>query len=116
MFCPQCRTEYVEGILVCADCGAQLVQEIEPKPAPEYFEFEEILCPFTASDIAMIKSLLQEEGIDHYVEGEISHPITNPYPRIMVRKDRAQEARELLKDFIDSPSGSSNDAEPDKEA
>ncbi len=69
----------------------------------------------TASDIAMIKSLFEAEGIDHYVEAEISHPMTSPYPRLMVRKDQIQEARELLKDFIESPS-EDYDGEPDDEA
>ena len=29
MWCPKCRNEYREGILVCADCGEKLVQSLE---------------------------------------------------------------------------------------
>ena len=28
-WCPNCKTEYREGIKVCADCGAALVAELK---------------------------------------------------------------------------------------
>lgn len=28
-WCPNCKNEYVEGITICADCGAQLVESLE---------------------------------------------------------------------------------------
>lgn len=30
MWCPSCGTEYVEGVTKCADCGADLVAELDP--------------------------------------------------------------------------------------
>ena len=95
MFCPQCRTEYREGFYTCTDCGVPLVSELPPEPAPEYLEFEEILISLSSSDIAMIKSLLDSEGITYYFRGESSYSYAPP-TRLMVQKDRADEAREIL--------------------
>lgn len=39
-WCPNCKNEYVEGIKTCADCGAQLVEELEEEKLTE----EEIPC------------------------------------------------------------------------
>ena len=31
-FCPKCRTEYVDGVVTCADCGVLLVDNLEKLP------------------------------------------------------------------------------------
>ena len=33
MWCPKCKTEYIDGITKCADCGVDLVEEL---PATSY--------------------------------------------------------------------------------
>lgn len=35
MFCPKCKTEYEPGIEICADCGAELVEELVPETDEE---------------------------------------------------------------------------------
>lgn len=43
-WCPVCKNEYREGIKICADCGADLVDELEAetkKSCPIYMENEE---------------------------------------------------------------------------
>ncbi len=95
MFCPKCRTEYREGFYTCTDCGASLVSELPPEPATEYVEFEEVLISLNPGDVAMIKSLLDSEGITYYFRGESAYSFAPP-TRLMVQKDRADEARELL--------------------
>ncbi len=94
MFCPECRREYKEGFYTCRDCGVSLVPELPPEPAPESHEFEETLVLLSPSDVAMIKSLLDSEGIAYYFKGE--SPYSDDFTRLMVRKDQADEARQIL--------------------
>jgi hypothetical protein len=71
-----------------------------PEESPsEFIEFEEILSTFSAVEIAIIKSLLDPEGIDYYFKSEFFNtmePAAQP-AKLMVRKDHAQEARDILK-------------------
>ncbi len=101
MYCPQCRTEYEEGIVRCADCGALLVNDLAPLPDPDFVEYEEILSTFNPADIALIKSILDAEGITYFFKGEhftYVRPFADP-ARLMVAVDEAEEAREVLKDL-----------------
>ncbi len=110
MFCPECRTEYREGFTVCADCGTTLVPELPPEPSPETssegVDFEEVLGFMDEGLAAIVKSLLDEEGIDYYIVGGFSVP-KGPDKKLMVRKDQAERAREILEDL------ERDDEEPD---
>ena len=112
MFCHRCRTEYREGFDTCTDCGVSLVSELPPELPPEYLEFEEILISLSGSDIAMIKSLLESEGITYYFRGESSYSFAPP-TRLMVEKDRANEAREILEGLETSNGLTPEDLESD---
>ena len=37
-WCPKCENEYVEGIKVCADCGTELVENLEEYKAQQEAE------------------------------------------------------------------------------
>ena len=111
MFCPRCRAEYSEGFINCSDCHAPLVPELGPEPddRPVYVEYEEVLSTHNPFDIAMIKSLLDAEEIRYFFQGEqfsYVRPLADPV-RLMVAKENAEEAREILKDLTISfgPSG-----------
>jgi len=64
-------------------------------------EFELILEIRNAGDQAFLKSMLDAEGIVYFMQGEHVAPyLYNALPiRLMVRKNQAAAARELLKDF-----------------
>ena len=72
MFCPNCKAEYREGFEVCNDCNVQLVHELqaEAKTVPEFIDYEQVLGTYNAGDIAIIKSLLEVEGITYFFKGE----------------------------------------------
>jgi hypothetical protein len=59
-------------------------------------------------EIALIKSLLDSGRVPYYIAGENVGTlygfagVLNPLD-VMVREDYAQDARELLRDFIDPP-------------
>jgi hypothetical protein len=101
MFCPKCGKGYEEDIYVCAECGVSLVPELFPDPTNESLElaeFEEILFTPSPGDMALIKSLLDSEGIVYYFRGEFFssvHPLAQP-TRLMVRTDQAEEVKEIL--------------------
>ncbi len=95
MFCPQCKSEYQGGVVICGDCNIPLVSELQIEPKPEFVDYEEILSTNNAADIAMIKSLFDGEGIVYYFLGEhFAFPV-----RLMVNKDQVEEARGLLKNL-----------------
>ncbi len=100
MFCPICESEYVPGVTVCEECGATLVAGLPVAPPPEYVAYEEILATLNPGEIALIKSLLEEEGIDYRFLTEVAGPPLAMPARLLVPKDRAREAREMLESFI----------------
>lgn len=89
MWCPKCKMEYREGITVCADCGTELVEELEnlvdvceikgEEPANEMMEFLEY------SGIGKIKKEWVEE---------------NERFRILVDMKDVQKAEKLVHGFL----------------
>ncbi len=101
MYCPKCRTEYTPGVTDCADCGAALVPELTPLAQPSYHGFTPILSTFNPADIALIRSMLDGEGIDYFIHGENSS-LMQPFAvagTLMVRDEQAATVREILKDL-----------------
>jgi hypothetical protein len=98
MYCPKCRYEYKEGVTKCPDCGVDLVVKLPPEDTEEYIEYTEILETFNPGDVAILKSILDEEDITYYFHGENfgrMGAMMEP-SRLMVKTDEADEARELI--------------------
>ncbi len=69
MFCPNCRYEYQEGIVVCPDCETNLVEELPPEAQSEFVDRVTVLETTNHSVMLMAKSLLEDAGIDCFTQG-----------------------------------------------
>ena len=65
-----------------------------------FIDYELVVETQSAGDLAIIKSILDSEGIIYFVQGEhVAQFIYHSVPmRVMVKKEKAEIARELLKD------------------
>ena len=71
MFCPSCRDEYREGFTHCADCGAELVEELPPEPAEPRIgpELVEVFEAHGHMQAEMVRGVLEASGIESLLTG-----------------------------------------------
>jgi hypothetical protein len=100
MYCPNCRAEYVDGITECPDCHIPLVEELLEETEPkDFLPYVKVLATFNSADLIVIKSLLENAGLDYYIEGENFHYLGIPPAqavKLVVREDQVETAKELL--------------------
>ncbi len=69
----------------------------------EFIDYKEILSTCNPGDIAVIKSILDGEGITYFFQGEnfthLGYSTLMAPARLMVKKDEAERAKEILKDL-----------------
>jgi hypothetical protein len=106
MFCPKCKGEYVQGVIMCKQCEVSLVASLAdvPRQSPEPkkdIAFVSVVRTFDPQDIMIIQSILDDSGIEYYIQGgETMHirALVEPV-NVLVVKEQAAEAIELLKDL-----------------
>jgi hypothetical protein len=102
MFCPICKTEYKEGIPHCNDCDADLIISLPVHTLNEdNATFIPILSTYNLGDIAVLRSILDGQGIEYFLQGENTAYIRGYMdPAILkVREDQVQTVKELLQNF-----------------
>jgi hypothetical protein len=104
MYCPNCQAEYVAGVKMCPECGVPLVDEQSEDAAENETDMdrpgtdmEPVFSTNNFSDVALIKSALDAEGIEYIFQGE-TRPMIEP-ARLLVREDQADRALEIIADL-----------------
>lgn len=72
MYCPQCGTEYRDGVTVCTECEVALVEEppVPERDEAEWADFVTVLSTGDESEVRVAQSLLEAEGISCFANGE----------------------------------------------
>ena len=121
-FCPECKTEYTEGVTVCADCQAALTPELPPEEAVAYVDWE-VVHEIPNEVIGnLIQGVLEDEGIDavvrpHEIGALAGIRFESEWGEILVHRDDLQQAKEIIQAYLATqPESQSEDRETDLEA
>jgi hypothetical protein len=87
MFCPKCKTEYRDGFTRCIDCEIDLVESLPQAAVEDKKEnktkidgsdneditFVPLLSTYNLGDIALLRSILDGQGIEFFYKVKIQH-------------------------------------------
>ena len=107
MICPDCNSEYVEGIYSCPDCDVKLVDFIPPDGniqgnSLQDVHFISVHTPLNSQEVAIIKIILERENIPYYIKNDRLHgavlfSIEGPGKmEVLVPEDFAKQTIDLL--------------------
>ena len=74
-----------------------MVDELPQEEVPQFTEYVEVLGTYNPADVALIKSILDAEGITYYFNPEhfMYSPLAEPV-RLMVKRDETERVKEIL--------------------
>lgn len=104
-YCPVCGYEYEEGVKVCSDCDAELVDEL----SEDNFEGElaEVFSSFSVAEAGMVKELLHNEGIFAAASNEMGSALLGGTPssmgevKVFVSGEHEERAREIIESYLE---------------
>lgn len=100
-FCPNCKTEFIEGIEQCSDCQVPLIPVLIEETHFDAENFELVYCCSDIIEAQMLHSNFESAGIDSYILNQMdrSYPGSNNagLVKIFVKKHQALDAMEFLK-------------------
>lgn len=111
MICPNCNSEFVEGIYSCPDCGIQLVdytpQDEKSQDNPlQDVHFISVYTPLNSQEVSIIKMILEREDIQYYIKNDRLHgavifSIEGPGKmEVFVPEEHAERTSDLLREEL----------------
>ena len=112
MICPNCKSEFIEGVFTCSDCEVTLVdylpateQEIEHQYTN--VTYVSVYNPINSQEVAIIKMILEREGIPHHIKNDRLHgavlfSLQGPGKmELLVPEEFAERTINLLRDELE---------------
>ncbi len=115
-YCPECKSEYEEGILKCSDCGAALVPQLEEEQEEVHFPDETYTLVYVSNqiiDVDMVKANLDGAGIESFILNQSDSnnlDATRQNAKLFVKAEDAEDALSFIKNLEAQP-----DIEEDEE-
>ena len=113
-------TEYVEGAVECMDCRVALRPGLPPehdpdskRPGAKLVRLRTFSGPTAQRDANLARNILETQDIPCVLPGEASAemlPGVDPV-QLLVRREDAEQAAEILKSYIDSPPSTGPDTQ-----
>ena len=110
MYCPECRSEYVEGVNECVDCQVALVAELPPLEEEEY-DYEHFVTFKTflsRPEAELAHSVLDANGIEAFISSDDAGGSRPELAflrgvKVLVHQNDLQKAEELFAELPKAP-------------
>lgn len=116
MYCPNCRDEFRDELTSCPDCDEVLVAELPPEELGPLAETAVAMDVRSVVVLPLVESLLQDANIPYFIQGrEALDLIPVLRARVLVPKDRCDEAKEVLAHVDEFPDEETEDEDAEAE-
>lgn len=113
-YCPICGVEYKEGTEQCMDCRVALQPGSPPEPVPKppneapspnLVRVRVFSGPQASMQADLARNILEAEGIPSVLPGEYTGEVLPGIDliQLFVQESDAEQAREILQSYFDSP-------------
>ena len=111
MICPECKSEFVEGVTICPDCEVQLVYPVSenfPENPADHRDHNYVFVytPINSQEVALIRMIMEREDIPYFIKNDPVHKtvlfsIRGPGEiQLYVAEEFAEETTKLLREEL----------------